>query len=149
MSKSSAKRSKQRSKKKRGGPPQIKPTPPASDRTIYAGLILIGLFFVLLASLASGGYWEEYTILYVALLAWFVNFYAARVYLGVHMANWKQAMAKLPLRFVGYGTKKGKPLEAAHGHKEVRNALAFSIVISIAVIAGLWFLLSPELAFLE
>ena len=148
MSKTSGQRSKQR-RKKRGGPPQIKPTAPANDRTIYAGLIIIGLFFVLLAGLASSGHFKEYTILYVVLLAWFVNFYAARVYLGAHMANWKQAMARLPLRFVGYGTKKGKPLDAAHGHKEVRNALVLSIVISIAIIVGLWFLLDPELVFLK
>ncbi|UCD74526.1 MAG: hypothetical protein JSV91_12150 [Phycisphaerales bacterium] len=148
MSKPSAKKSRQR-RRKRSGPPQIKPVHPASDRTIYAGLILIGLFFVLLASLATGGHWELYTILYLALLAWFVNYYAALVYRGAHMANWKQAMARLPLRFVGYGTKGGKPLEAAHGHREVRNVLVLSIVISIAVIVGLWFLLDPNLEFLR
>jgi hypothetical protein len=153
MSKSSGKaRKSARRRKKRSGPPQIKPTQPASDRTIYAGLLLIGLFFVLLAGLVAGGEggrWWEFFVLYVIVLAWFVNLCTFMAYRGVHMANWKQAMARLPLRFAGYGTKTGKPLDAAHGKPNARTAMIICMLISVVVIVVLLLLRPVDLGFAE
>ena len=75
-------------------------------------------------------------------LARITNFGAYR---GKRMANWQQALARLPLRFAGYGTKHGKPLAAAHNAAAARKMIAISIVVSVLVLAGLALLLIPAL----
>lgn len=121
-------------RKKRGSPPQIKPVKKASDASIYVGIVLIGMFFVVLAGLVAGGSWWEFFLIYVVVLAWMVNLFTFLAYQGVAMANWKQALARLPLRFAGYGTKAGKPLEAAHGRPGARTAMITCMIVSAAVI---------------
>jgi F0F1-type ATP synthase assembly protein I len=120
----------------------------ASDRTIYIGVLVIGLFIVLIAwllTMGKGGHWREITIAYVVVMAWLTNFYTYLAYRGKQMANWKQALARLPLRFAGYGTKKGRPLDAAHGRRDARNMLLISITVSIVVIVLLCVLIPPDL----
>jgi hypothetical protein len=124
-------------------------TPPAtgrapSDGTIYAGFALIGFFVVLLAFPLFEGNWRVPLVAYVALVAILVNLYAWRAYRSRHLARWQKSLARLPLRAAGYGTRSGKPLEAAHGQPEARRAIAISIAVSIVVVAGLaWALIPP------
>jgi hypothetical protein len=82
---------------------------------------------------------------YIFAVAYLINLYAFQVYRGKRLENWQQSLARIPLRFVGYGAKGGKPLEAAHHHQETKNALLMSIVISAAIVVLASFLLLPDL----
>ena len=119
-----------------------KPARATRARVIYVGLILIGFFAVVLAWLFSE-HWREPLVLYVAIMGYLINASTWKIYKGRHIPNWQQALARIPLHFVGYGTKQGKPLEAAHHHQSTRNALVVSILVSVIVIAGLFLLLIP------
>jgi hypothetical protein len=124
--------------KTRHKPPQV-----TSDRAIYAGVILIGFFFTAIVWLLMDAHWREPVILYVAGVAYFIVLAAFAIYRGKHIPNWQQAMAKIPLRFVGYGTKNGKPLEAAHGQDNTRNAVLVSMIVALVVVGGLVAILRP------
>jgi hypothetical protein len=141
MSKPSAKSQ----RKKRS--PGRKPTgPTTSDLSIYIGLLMIGGAIVLGAYLlTTGAYWREVALGYLALMAFFINLYALGAYHGKRMANWQQALARLPLRFVGYGTRHGKPLAAAHNAAAARKMIGISMVASVIILIGLAFLLIPAL----
>jgi hypothetical protein len=118
---------------------------PASDRTVYAALIIIGTFAVLLAIPLTGGKQVgAIAVGYVAAMAWLVNQNAFRAYRGMHLANWQAALARLPLRCAGFGAKGHKPLEAAKGQPAARTWLMVSIVVSILLVLGLLVLLVPE-----
>lgn len=123
---------------------------PASDRVVYMGLFLIGFFtialFWMFTSDSPVPYWKSLALGYVTAIAFLMNLYAFQIYRGRHLENWKQALARVPLRFAGYGTKDGKPLEAAHDHPETRTALLMSILISAVILVGLGLLLLPGLA---
>ena len=120
---------------------------PTKDRTIYAGLALIGFFVVAFGWLLfpdSGWLSAGITaVIYVAIIAYLVNIHTWHVYRGRHLGNFSQSLARIPLRFVGYGTKDGKPLEAAHDHAEARNALLMSVLVSLLIIGILALLLIP------
>ena len=119
---------------------------PMSDRAIYLGLAIVGLFAVLLAWLFTDGqYWNVVALGYVAAVAYLINFYTYQIYRGKRLDHWQQALARIPLGFVGYGTKGGKPLEAAHDHEEVKKALGLSVVICLALLVLLSFVLIPGL----
>jgi hypothetical protein len=136
-----------RRKKKRNAHVRTKPAPrPMSDRGVYLGLTIVGLFAVLLASLFFGvEYWGVVALGYIAAVAYLINFYTFQVYRGKHLDNWQQSLARIPLSFVGYGTKGGKPLEAAHDHDETKKALGLSVVVSLALLVILSFLMIPGL----
>ena len=70
-----------------------------------------------------------------------VNLYTWRVYFGARLAPWKQSLARLTLRWAGYGTKKGRPLEAAHGSRPAKIMLILTMVTSVVVIVALAWLL--------
>ncbi len=133
---------KSKRKKKSGKPVGPRPAP---DRTVYLALIIIGVFFAFLAGLMTDGKWEIAAIVYLAIIAWFVNAAAYAVYRGQHIAYWRQSLARLPLRCVGYGSKGGKPIDAAHDHPEVMRMLMISVMTSIVVIAAIAIWLIPEL----
>ena len=120
----------------------------ARDGTIYLGLVIIGAAVVVLGFLLDGG-WHALTgslaVGYLALMAWLTNHAAYRAYRGQPMANWKQALARLPMRCVGFGAKGGKPLEAAHDAASALRMLVVSAVFSVVVLAGLAGLLIPGL----
>jgi hypothetical protein len=122
---------------------------PTKDRTIYAGLALIGFFAVAFGWLLfpdSGSLPAGITaVIYVAIIAYLVNIHTWHVYRGRHLGNLSQSLARIPLRFVGYGTKEGKPLEAAHDHAEARNALLMSVLVSLLIVAVLALLLIPPI----
>ncbi len=120
----------------------------ASDGTIYLGLVIIGAAVVVLGFLLDGG-WHTLTgclaVGYLALMAWLTNHSAYRAYRGQPMANWKQALARLPMRCVGFCVKGGKPLEASHGAASALRMIVISAVFSVLVLTGLAFLLIPDL----
>lgn len=117
---------------------------PASDAAIYGGIVLIGAFGILLFWLLSEGrLWREAVIGYLLAMVWFVNAAVYQVYRGRHLPHWKQSLARVPLRFVGFGTRDGRPFEAAHGRSEVRLALLVSIAVSVLIILGMTLLLFP------
>src|SRR5688572_24932064 len=136
-------------RKKRTHVPKPRPAAkPMSDRAVYIGLAVVGIFVFILAWLWADGSkatWGAITLGYIAAIAYLVNFYAFQVYRGKHLGNWQQSLARVPLRFVGYGTRQGRPLEAAHDHPETKMALLFSIAISLALVMAMSFVLIPGL----
>jgi hypothetical protein len=119
---------------------------PMSDKAVYIGIGIVGLFTVLLGWLFTDGlYWQAVALAYILLVAYLINLATFQVYRGKEVSNLQQSLARLPLRFIGYGTKEGKPLEAAHDHPETRTALLASILISALVIAALAALVIPAL----
>jgi len=113
-----------------------------SDAAVYAGLIMIGAFAVLLAwfMLQQVMDWSHVLIGYLIAMALLINFYAWQAYVGKHLPNWQQALARIPLRIPGYGTKGGKPLGAAKGQPDARMTLMMfgsGCVLLIAVLTVL------------
>ena len=112
-----------------------------SDRSVYLGALIIGLFVIILGGLLSeASYWPHFAVGYLAVLLYQINAAGWSAYRGKPMPDWKHSLAKLPLRGAGFGSKTGKPVEAAHGQPAVRTALITFGVISLIVIAGLAFL---------
>ncbi len=120
---------------------KVKPSKKTSDTVIYSGIVLVGAFFVLLGWLFSPEYWRWFALGYIALMAYYMNISVMHIYRGKHIVGWKQALARLPLRTAGYGTRDGKPLEAAHGHPEVLRAMGLSLAVSVVVLAALAFVM--------
>lgn len=117
-------------------------TPPMSDRSVYLGTIIVGLFVVILGWLLSEGtYWRQVMLGWIVLVVLNINFAGWDLYRGRKLSDWKQSLAKLPLRSAGYGTKDGKPLETAHGQPAVRGAMLMFGVISVVLIAAASFIL--------
>ena len=111
---------------------------------VYAALVLVGGFIAFLAWLANFGVsWGEITLGYCAALAVLMNLYAVQAYMGKNLAGWQQALARLPLRFAGYGRTGDKPLEAAHSSDRAKAAIFISIAISVLVLLGLSALFIP------
>ena len=107
---------------------------------------MIGIFAAVLAIPLTGGeYWREVALAYLVIMTAFINLFARQAYLGRQLAPWQQALARLPLRPAGYGTRGGKPLEAAHGHAAARRALLISAVVSVVALIVIAVLLLPAL----
>lgn len=143
MSKRSAKR---RQKRVEHAVVRPKPPKPMSDQAVYFMLLVVGFFIVILAWLfTEGRHWSAVALGYLIALAYLTNLYTYKAYRGRPLANWQQSLARVPLRFVGYGTRGGKPLEAAHHHPETKTALLVSIALSAALVAGLSLVLIPTM----
>ncbi len=96
---------------------------------------------MLLWWIADQDSWRSGLIGYIIALAFLVNLNGWRAYLGRHLSGWQQALARLPLRCVGYGTKGGRPIEAAHGAPSVQMILFVSLAASAVIILVLSYLL--------
>jgi hypothetical protein len=107
------------------------------DAGVYVGLLMVGAMAVGLWYLLSPTTWTHGLIGYMLALAVLVNLYTWQVFRGRHLANWQKALARLPLRFAGFGTRGGKPLEAAHGQESARTMLLVSIAASVVIVGGL------------
>jgi hypothetical protein len=117
---------------------RVRPPRRTSDQAVYGGVIVIGFFSVMIAALFTQvGYWAVLSVAYLTAIVYLIHINVFHVYRGKHLANWQQALAKIPLRFIGYGTKSGKPLEAAHNHSQTLRALMISLVISVVLLAAL------------
>ncbi|MHC5022392.1 MAG: hypothetical protein ACYTGG_00580 [Planctomycetota bacterium] len=136
-------RSSDRKKRRSSGSAQPS-TRRARDRTIYLGILVIGAFGLMLWALVSPETWRPAIVGFLIAVAVFVNHSVYLAYRGRDMPRWRQALARLPLRFVGYGRRGGKPLEAAHDHAETKLVLLVSIAVWVVIIVVATFLLIPE-----
>ena len=120
-----------------------RPTPrTVSDGGVYIAFVLGGAFAMLLWSIAAPDSWKSGLIGYVIAISLLVNLYGWRAYLGRHLSGWQQALARLPLRCVGFGTKGGRPIEAAYGAPSVQMILFVSLATSAVIILLLsWWLI--------
>ncbi len=114
----------------------------APDGAIYLGILMIGAFGVFLWHI-MGGEWQHALVGFTIAVAVLVNLYTWRVCRGQSVLPWQAALARLPLRCAGYGTKGGKPIEAAHGSDRAKIMLYLSIATSAVVIVVLTVLLIP------
>jgi hypothetical protein len=107
-----------------------------NDVNIYIGFIVIGGFVWVLAYLLNHdqAFWGAVTLGYVIAIAFLTNLYAFGAYQGKRLANWQQSLARLPLRFAGYGTKGGKALAAAHNADRARSMVILSVLVSVAIV---------------
>ncbi len=115
------------------------------DGAIYIGLLMIGGFAIWLWSIVSpqAGTWKQGLLGYIIAIAFLVNLYTWRACRGRRLAGWQQSLARLPLRWAGYGTKEGRPLEAAKGSPRAKIMLLLSIATSIVIIVLLTWLMIP------
>ncbi len=111
------------------------------DRGIYAVIIMVGLFGLGLWFLADDQTFPHGVIGYVAVVLGFINWSAIKAWRGSAMSDWQRALARLPLRFAGYGTKGGKPVEAAREQEKVKMVLMISISLSIVILLAVTLLL--------
>ena len=102
---------------------------------------MIGVFGVFLAVVLTNQPWQQFALGYAIALLLLMNLFGWQTYAGRHLAEWQQALAKVPLRFAGYGTKGGRPLEAAHGSAGARSALFIFLALSVVIIAAATFLI--------
>jgi len=117
------------------------PRPPANmDGGVYIGILMIGAFGVWLIAIATGD-WKQGLLGYIIAVAFLVNLSAWQVCRGKTIVGWKQSLARLPLRCVGYGTRGGKPLAAAHGSDRAKMMLSVSIATSFVAVLALTLLL--------
>jgi len=123
-----------------------KPPPrPATnlDGGVYIGILMIGAFGIGLFWIASGGgdAWKPGLLGYIIAVGFLVNYSAWQVCAGKTIVGWRQSLARLPLRCVGYGTRGGKPLTAAHGSDRAKMMLFVSIATTFVVVLALTLLL--------
>ena len=113
------------------------------DGAVYIGLFMIAAFAIWLWTIVAPGpdSWKHALLVCTVILLALVNLYTWRVYFGARLAPWKQSLARLSLRWAGYGTSKGRPLEAAHGSPAARTMLMLTMATSVVVIVALAWLL--------
>ncbi len=111
------------------------------DGAVYLGAIIVGLFVVGLCGAATEAtYWPHFAVGYLALLLYATVMAGWSIYRAKHISDWRQSLAKLPLRPAGYGTKRGKALEAAHGQPAVRTAMIAFTIASIVIVGALGYI---------
>jgi hypothetical protein len=115
----------------------------APDGAVYIGLIMIAAFAIWLWTIIANepGSWKPALLVCTVILLALVNLYTWRVYFGARLAPWKQSLARLTLRWAGYGTRGGRPLEAAHGSRGAKIMLLLTMVTSVVIIVVLAWLL--------
>ena len=115
----------------------------APDGAVYIGLIMIAAFAIWMWTIVAPGpdSWKHALLVCTVILLALVNLYTWRVYFGARLAPWKQSLARLTLRWAGYGTRKGRPLEAAHGSRSAKIVLILTMATSVVVIVALAWLL--------
>lgn len=120
-----------------GRPPAREGVP---DGAVYIGLVMIGLFGILVWYTVSSS-WTHGLFGYVLIVLGLVNLAGWRVYFGGAIPPWQQSLARLALGPAGYGTKGGRPFSAAHGHGRALAALLVTLALSAALATGLGWLL--------
>ena len=118
-----------------------KPTQRSNDGGVYIGLVMIGGFGMLLWWAASSDTWRQGLVGYLVAVALLVNFSAIKAYLGKDLSGFQRALAHLPLRCVGYGTRKGRPLQQARGAANALGMIVVCLVTSVVVLVLLGWLL--------
>jgi len=112
-----------------------------TDIVVYIVFVMVGLFAVPLAVLFTGWGWRTIAVGYVAAMAILVNVFTAKACFGGKLTGWEKPMARVSLRFVGYGAEMDKPLSAARHDPRARLALVMSMLVSVLIVGGLYLLL--------
>lgn len=113
----------------------------SNDRGIYAVIIMVGLFGLGLWYLADDQSFPHAVVGYIAAVLGVVNWCAFKAWRGWELSGWQKSLARLPLHFAGYGTRQGKPVEAAHDQENAKMVLMISVSISILVLVAATLLL--------
>jgi len=115
----------------------------APDGAVYIGVIMIAAFAIWMWTIVANerDAWQHALLVCTVIVLALVNLYTWRVYFGARLAPWQQSLARLSLRWAGYGTRKGRPLEAAHGSRPAKIMLILTLVTSVVVIVALAWLL--------
>ncbi len=109
----------------------------SNDRGVLGAMLLVvGFILVLWFFIANESFPHAIIGAAVAVLGW-INYVAFRIYLGSKVADWQRPLAKIPLQFAGYGSEEGKPLEAAKGQSNARNAILIFLLASVLFIVAL------------
>lgn len=116
-----------------------------NDRGVYATIIMVGVFGLFLWFIASHETFPHAVVGYVVAVLGMINVFAWKACRGSDLSMWQRSLAKIPLRFAGYGTKGGKPLTAAHDQQDAMMMFYLSLAVSVVLILVLSFLLIPEL----
>lgn len=95
---------------------------------------MIGVFALVIGFLISPDNFRTTLVGFLIAAFGLINVYAWRAFLGSTQANWQNALARIPLRFAGYGVKGGKPVEAAAGASDARSALLVFLAVSVVVV---------------
>lgn len=106
------------------------------DPAIYIAYIMVGVFLILLAAMVFAIPWQHAALGYVIALALLVNYSAWKAYLGRELEGWQKPLARLPLRYAGFGASTGHPLHAAKGEPKAKLVLLVCLAISALLIAG-------------
>lgn len=117
-----------------------RPTQRLADGGVYIVIVMFGAFGLLLWSVA-GQDWHHGLLGYLVAVALLVNVAAIRAYLGHDLSWFQRALAHLPLRCVGYGTRKGRPIQQARGAANALRIIVVSVLFSVGVLALLGWLL--------
>jgi hypothetical protein len=113
----------------------------STDVGVFAAVVMVGGFGLLLWFLMDFDTFRHAVVGYVLAVAGLINFFALAAYRGRKLALWQQSFARVPLRFAGYGTAGGRPVEAAKGQATARNAVLASAALSAGVVVVLAVLL--------
>jgi len=111
------------------------------DGGIYTFVVGVGAIGMVFWWATSRDDWQYGLVGYLIVVAVLVNLNAWRACQGQRLSSWQQSLARLPLRCAGYGTKGGRPIEAAKSHQGAKTMVLISIAFSVAVLLLLTWLL--------
>jgi len=102
----------------------------------FVGFAVVGAAWMLLGGRAV----PLVLAVYLALILGGAALSAVAAARGVRLAWWQRPFARLALRPAGYGTRKGRPIEAAHEDAGARRAATtfawVCTVLAIALVVG-------------
>jgi hypothetical protein len=107
---------------------------PMPDGAVFIGLAMIGLFGVALGAVGMRIPWQHSTLGFLTAVIFLANLYGWRACRGHALPAWGRALARLPLRFAGFGVRGERPLTAAKGDPRARLAMLVASVVSAAVL---------------
>jgi hypothetical protein len=113
----------------------------SNDRAVYITIMMVGLFILGIAFLATDD-WPWWIVGMLAAVLAMINYFGWKTVFGHKLAAWQRSLAKVPLRFVGFGTRSGKPLDAAKGEDAAKMALYVMAAMSVILLLGVWALIA-------
>lgn len=107
------------------------------DRAIYISIVMVAAFVLFIWFMVADT-WPWAIVGFLLAVLGMINFFTWKVIQGQPLAVWQRSLAKLPLRFVGYGTRGGKPIDAAKGQDAAKMALYLTAAISVVIVLASW-----------
>lgn len=117
----------------------------SNDIGVYSAIVMFGLFALGLWYLLDVRSFPHAVVGFAIAVLGMINFFAFKAWRGSSLAGWQQSLARVALRPAGFGTKSGRPIEAAKQHDAARTAVMLSSIISLVVIVGLALAMIPNL----